>query len=188
MKAVFKEDAVTTLRLFINYFAPSAGVQTDGAHINFYLYNSATNDWKNPSHAPPVYSSAKVPVKPGGRREEFSIDLPLAQLWLSLAGQVRVSPGGQPTIFVAEPPDLLYPDADAFDFGPPWIALKDLAPGAGLAGNLWHINGPYTRVPDGSLYWQNNNRSLLGTWALKQVAGSGSAPMPPGGLSVSSDD
>lgn len=178
---------MTTLRLFINYFAPSAGVQTDGAQLNFYIYNSATNDWKNPVHAPPVYSSAQLPIAPGGRREEFAINLPLNQLWLSLAGQVRVSPGGQPTLFVAEPPDILYPDEEAFNYGPPWIALNGLASGAGLTGNLWHINGPYTRVPDGSLYWQNNNRNLLGTWAIKQVQGA-SAPMPPGGLAVTTED
>ena len=179
---------MTTLRLFINYFAPSPGVQTEGAELSFYLYNSPTNQWKTPGHPAPVFTSDKISLNPGGRRKEFTINLPVTDLWLAVVGKVWVTPSPQQTIFVAEPPDILYPDADAFNFGPPWISLKELTPHNGLAGNLWHINGEYTRVPDGSLYWQNNNRNLMGTWALKQVKGSASAPMPPGGLSVTIED
>lgn len=172
----FKEDAVTTFRLFINYFAPSPSVQTDDAQLTFYIYNSASNEWKNPDKSQwQVYASPRLPVHPGGLRKEFSIEQPIDNLWLALVGQVRVMPAPPPTIFVAEPPDVLVPDADAYSFGPPWISLKSLVPGKGTAGNLWNINGQQTRIPDGSDYWKFNNPNQLGTWGIKVVSSAASA-------------
>lgn len=146
------------MKVRVIYFAPKTSI--GGTTFSFALYQSNSNLWTTGQQ------STAQPIATGGGAlhvgaNTFTVNAPganLAKLYLAAHGSIQNTVPPE-SIFVAEPPQGHVSDADAFSKGPPWIALAGLAPGVGIAADLFVINGTDTQAGSAHPY-------VIGAWSI----------------------
>lgn len=154
--------------LTITYYNTPSWVVSSS--LGFQVFEAANDTWGTPVSTPVsvLGSGGTGDLNPGVTQYQVSISpASPSDVYLTMWGEIQCDPSKNPacvgenlfpySVFNAWPPNAVFADGTAWEYGPEWISLGNLAaPGLNLSGDLEIING----VNSGDSSW------IVGTWEV----------------------